>query len=80
MGVEILGTDCYRCTDLEGLLHEVSKASGRTGAQILRIDDEREIRRYLPLDETCGHVIEGKLVATRVVPERDEPQGWLVGD
>jgi hypothetical protein len=77
MKVEILGTGCNKCIHLERLLHEVRKESGRKDVEIIRIDDERVIRKYLPLDEIPGLVIDGKLVTSRVIPERGDLEGWL---
>lgn len=79
MRVEILGTGCYKCIHLERLLHDVLKESGRRDVEILRIDDERKIRKYMPIDEIPGLVIDGKLVTTRAIPERGDLEGWLAG-
>lgn len=77
MRFEILGTGCYKCIHLERLLHEVLEESGRKDVEILRIDDERKIRKFMPLDEIPRLIPDGKLVASRVIPERGDLEGWL---
>ena len=77
MRVEILGTGCYGCIHLERLVHEVLRESGRTDVQVIRINDERKIRKFMPPGEAPGLIIDGWLVTTQVVPEREELASWL---
>jgi len=77
MKIEILGTGCFKCIQLETLVNEVIRDSGRTDIQVARISDEREIRRYMPLDEIPGLVIDGALFTSVDVLSRDVLVSWL---
>jgi hypothetical protein len=80
MKIEVLGTGCYKCIQLENLIHEILTEVGRTGVEIIRIDDERTIRKVMPPDEIPGLVIDGSLVSTGQVPDRATLAGWLAAD
>jgi hypothetical protein len=77
MKIEILGTGCYNCIKLETLVNEVIRELGNAGVEIVRVDNERQIRKYMPVDETPGLVIDGHLLSTRKVPDRDTLLTWL---
>lgn len=77
MKIEILGTGCYNCLKLEVLFGEALRELGKTDVEILRVDNETQIRNYMPLDETPGVVIDGRLVSTRRVPDRETLLCWL---
>ena len=77
MKIEILGTGCGDCIRLEMLVHEILKELGRSGDEIERISDEKYIRRFMPPDEIPGMVIDGHLVSTRQLPERETIKNWL---
>jgi hypothetical protein len=77
MKIEVLGTGCYHCIKLETLIHEVLVELQRSDIEIVRIDDEHVIRRYMPLDEIPGLVIDGVLVSTGELPDREILRGWL---
>lgn len=77
MKVEILGTGCYNCIKLENLINQVLKEMGKTGVELVRISDERQIRKFIPLDQIPGLVIDGNLVSTRIVPGRETLLEWL---
>lgn len=77
MKIEILGTGCYNCIRLQNLIHDVLRETGRSDAETLRIDDEKAIRRYMPLDEIPGLVIDGHLVSSGRVPDRATLVAWL---
>jgi len=79
MKVEILGTGCYNCIKLENLINQVLKEMGKTGVELVRISDERQIRKFIPLDQIPGLVIDGNLVSTRIVPEKETLVRWLSG-
>lgn len=71
MKIEILGTGCHNCIKLENLIDQVLKETGKTGVEFVRISDERQIRKFIPLDEVPGLVIDGNLVSTRSVPAKE---------
>lgn len=77
MKIEILGTGCGDCIRLEMLVYEVLKELGRYGDQIERISDEKSIRRFMPLDDIPGMLIDGHLVSSRQLPERETIKNWL---
>ena len=75
--IQVLGTGCHNCLELERRLAEALVKSGRTDVQIERLDDEQVIRRYLPLDAIPGLLIDGTLVSERAVPETQALLDWL---
>ena len=77
MKVEILGTGCHNCLILEDLINEVLRDLGRTDVEVIRNSDEHIIRKYMPLDEIPGLLIDGVLASTREVPSRDTLKEWL---
>ena len=77
MKIKILGTGCYNCIHLETLISEVLKELGRTDVEILRVSDEKEIRKYIPLDLVPGLVINDRLVTSKDLPERNTLYTWL---
>lgn len=79
MKIEILGTGCYNCVELEMLLADVLKELGKTDVEVVRVDDEKRIRHYMPLDEIPGLLIDGALVCTRELPPREKLVEWLSG-
>jgi hypothetical protein len=79
MKIEILGTGCYNCVELEMLIADVLKELGRTDVEVARVDNEKQIRHHMPLDEIPGLVIDGVLVSTRELPPREKLVEWLSG-
>jgi hypothetical protein len=77
MKIEILGTGCYNCVKLESLIDEILVELGRKDVEIVRINDEYVIRKYMPLDELPGLLINGILASTREVPEREALKSWF---
>jgi hypothetical protein len=77
MKIEILGTGCYNCIKLETLVNEVLHELRKTGVEIVRVDNERQIRRIMPVDEIPGLVIDGTLLSTRKVPDKESLFTWL---
>jgi len=77
MKIEVLGTGCYNCIKLETLIEEILVELGQTDVEIVRIDDEQTIRKYMPLDELPGLVINGVLASVREVPDRGILKSWL---
>ncbi len=75
--VEVLGTGCHNCLELERRLAAALERLGRTDIQVKRVDDENAILRYMPLDAIPGLLIEGELVCQRQVPEVDTLVEWL---
>jgi hypothetical protein len=79
MKIEILGTGCYNCIKLEALVNEVLGELGKSGIDIVRISDERTIRKHMPLDEIPGLLIDGILVSTNELPTRESLIEWFSG-
>lgn len=79
MKIEILGTGCYNCVKLETLLDEVAEQLGATNFVIERVNDEKRVLEYMPLDEIPGLLINGVLVSTWEIPPRETLVQWLSG-
>ncbi len=77
MKVEILGTGCYNCLELDLAVSSVLEKLGIIDVEVVRIDDERTIRHYMPLDALPGLRINGQLVSEREVPDESTLATWL---
>jgi hypothetical protein len=77
MKIEILGTGCHNCIKLESLVDEILLELGKTNAEVVRISDERAIRRHIALDEIPGLLIDGVLASTRELPSKEMLKEWL---
>lgn len=77
MKIEILGTGCFKCIKLEALVNEVLQELGKGGVEITRNSDERYISKFMPLDEIPGMLIDGHLVISGQVPERETLIAWF---
>ncbi len=75
--IKVLGTGCHNCLELERRLAEAISKSGRNDVEVERVDDERAIRHYLPLDAIPGLLIDGRLVSGRQVPDIKTLLDWL---
>jgi hypothetical protein len=79
MKIEILGTGCYNCVKLETLIDEIAEQLGATKFEIERVNDEKRVLQYMPLDEIPGLLIDGVLASTRDIPARETLFEWLSG-
>ena len=77
MRIQILGTGCHNCLELEMRLAEAIAKSGRADVQVERVDDERTIRHHIPLDAIPGLLIDGRLVSQREAPNIETLLDWL---
>ncbi len=77
MKVQILGTGCHNCLELEKRLAEAIARMGGKDIAVERIDDELVIRRHIPLDAIPGLLIDGHLVSERQVPSVEILLHWL---
>lgn len=77
MKIQVLGTGCHNCLELELRLAEAVTRSGRKDVVVERVDDEKVIRHYIPLDAIPGLVIDGRLVSQGEVPELETLLKWL---
>ena len=77
MKIQVLGTGCHNCLELENRLAQAIAKSGRTDVKLERVDDERAIRHHIPLDAIPGLLIDGRLVSQREVPNLETLQEWL---
>ena len=72
MKIEILGPGCYNCVKLETLIDEVAEQRGAPKFEIERVNDEKRVLQYMPLDEIPGLLLDGVLVSTREIsPARE---------
>ena len=79
MKIEILGTGCHKCIELESLIDGVLISLGKTDAEVVRVSDERQIRHHMPLDQIPGLIIDGMMASTGEVPTRAQLVEWLSG-
>ena len=77
MKIEILGTGCHNCMKLESLVNEALIELGKKDFTITRINDEKAIRRYMPLDNIPGLLIDGVLASQKDVPTRETLKKWF---
>ncbi len=75
--VEVLGTGCHNCLELERRLATALSKLGRSDVQVRRVDDERTILRHMPLEAIPGLMIDGRLVSQREVPGVEILVEWL---
>lgn len=79
MKVDILGTGCFNCIKLEMLINDVVGELGRSDIELSRINDDKTVLNHMPLDQIPGLLIDGVLVSTRELPERETLVEWLSG-
>ena len=77
MKIQILGTGCHNCLELESRLAKAIARSGRTDVVVERVDDEHIIRHHIPLEAIPGVLIDGRLISQRQVPDMDTLLDWL---
>lgn len=77
MKIQVLGTGCHNCLELERRLAEAIFKTGRTDVEVERLDDEHTIRHHIPLDAIPGLLIDGRLVSQREVPAIETLLDWL---
>jgi small redox-active disulfide protein 2 len=75
MEVKVLGTCCGNCSKVVNLIEDVARENG-TALSVQQIGDMREIVAFGVLS-TPAVVINGKVVHTGSVPEREKVQAWL---
>lgn len=77
MKIEVLGTGCSKCVQLEAVVKEAVAKSGKF-AQIQKVDDIMKIMEYQVVS-TPGLVIDGKVVSTGKVLSVDEVLALMNG-
>jgi hypothetical protein len=77
MKIQILGTGCHNCLELERRLAKAIARSGRTDVRVEREDNERMIKHHMPLEAIPGLLIDGQLVSQSEVPTVETLLGWL---
>lgn len=70
MKIEVLGTGCSKCAQLEAVVKEAVAKSGKF-AQVEKVEDITKIMEYQVLS-TPGLVIDGKVVSTGKLLSLDE--------
>jgi alkyl hydroperoxide reductase subunit AhpF len=70
-----LGTCCGNCSKVVKLIEDVARENG-TALSVQQIGDMREIVAFGVMS-TPAVVINGKVVHTGSVPEREKVQAWL---
>jgi hypothetical protein len=77
MKIQILGTGCHNCLELEMRLADAITKSRRNDVGVERIDDEKTIRHHIPLEAIPGLLIDGRLVSQREIPGVETLLDWL---
>jgi len=70
MKIEILGTGCSKCNELETKVHQAVAQSGMF-VQVEKVSDLQKIMAYGVMS-TPGLVIDGKVISTGKVPSVKE--------
>ena len=78
MKIQILGTGCYNCIKLETMVASVLKDLGKEKFEVVRVNDEKQIKKYIPLDLVPGLIIDDRLVCTKDLPDLDTLRKWLI--
>ncbi len=77
MNIQVLGTGCYKCIELETLLADLLQQMAMPGVAVERISDPHAIRRIMSEDLLPGLLIDGVLVSSGRLPSRAEVRTWL---
>ena len=77
MKIQVLGTGCHNCIELERRLAQAISMLARDDIAVERIDNEQIIRHHMPLDELPGLLIDGSLVSEREVPDLQVLIEWI---
>ena len=77
MKIEILGTGCPKCIQLEAVVKEAIAKSGKF-VQLEKVDDIMKIMEYQVVS-TPGLVIDGKVVSTGRLLSIDEVLAFING-
>jgi hypothetical protein len=75
--IKVLGTGCHNCLEQERRLADALAQLERSDIKVERMDDERIIRRQMPLDAIPGLLIDDKLVSQRQVSDMQTLLDWL---
>jgi len=75
MKIEVLGTGCAKCIQLEAVVKQAVAKSGKF-VQIEKVDDITKIMEYQVMS-TPGLVIDGKVVSTGKVLSIDEVLAFI---
>jgi small redox-active disulfide protein 2 len=70
MKIEVLGTGCAKCSELEAKVKEAVARSGRF-VQVEKVSDLQKIMGYGVMS-TPGLVIDGKVISTGRIPSVEE--------
>ena len=75
MKIEVLGTGCSKCVQLEAVVKQAIIKSGRS-VELEKVDDIMKIMQYQVLS-TPGLVIDGKVISTGKVLSVDEVLAYI---
>ncbi len=77
MKIEVLGTGCKKCVNTAEQISEAAE-SLHVEAEVEKVTDPAVIMRYGVM-ATPAVAIDGKLVHSGSVPDRETIEGWLRG-
>jgi small redox-active disulfide protein 2 len=75
MLIQVLGTGCAKCNELEKLVKEVLAAKG-SAATVEKVTDLQQIA-MLGVFVTPGLVIDGVVKAAGAMPSRQDIEAWI---
>jgi small redox-active disulfide protein 2 len=78
MKIEVLGSGCKKCHDLEAQVRAVAQELG-VAAEIEHVTDMKRIAQYRVL-MTPALVIDGQVKCSGRIPNAEEIKSWLQGD
>lgn len=76
MEVKVLGTGCPKCKKLESIVKEVAEEL-KLEIKIVKVTEINEIVAH-GVVLTPGLVINGKVYASGIIPEREKIKEWLL--
>lgn len=76
MEVKVLGTGCPKCKKLESIVKEVAEEL-KLEIKIVKVSEINEIVAH-GVVLTPGLVINGKVYASGIIPEREKIKEWLL--
>ena len=75
MDIKVLGTGCVNCRTTIALIEQIAKVKG-VNITLGKVEELRDIVSYGVM-RTPGVVIDGKVVHSGSVPDREKVRGWL---
>lgn len=75
MEIRVLGPGCARCEQVEKVIREVLKETGRT-AEVSKVKDMKQIASY-GVFGTPAVVIDGQVKSVGKIPSKEDVKAWI---